>query len=130
MARAYYNNIVIKEADCTEVTFAKPPVDYENLGYWSLTAYNMEGYLGTDNAALSAYKAEPNDDGSYTVYLSHQPLGVDNWISTAGYKEAIIFCRWLLAEKMPEQPTVELLEIKCSQCSWIGGKHKLKKHFY
>jgi uncharacterized membrane protein len=68
---AYYNNVVIKEADCTEVTFAKPPVDYENLGYWSLTAYNMEGYLGTDNAALSAYKAESNDDGSFSVFVGN-----------------------------------------------------------
>ena len=66
---AYYVNTVIKEADCTEVTFAKPPVDYENLGYWSLTAYTMEGYLGTDNAALSAYKAKANDDGSFSVFV-------------------------------------------------------------
>ena len=49
-----------------------------------------------------------NIDGSYTIYLSHQPMDVDNWISTAAYKEAIIFCRWLLAEEMPAQPTVEL----------------------
>jgi uncharacterized membrane protein len=68
---AYYTNAVIKEADCTEVTFAEPPVDYENLGYWSLTAYNMEGYLGTDNAALSAYKAEANDDGSFSVFVGN-----------------------------------------------------------
>ncbi len=54
--------------------------------------------------------AKPNNDGSYTVYLSHQTMDVDNWISTAAYKEAIIFCRWLLAEEMPEQPTVELCE--------------------
>jgi hypothetical protein len=66
---AYYVNTVIKEADCTEVTFAKPPVDYENLGYWSLTAYTMEGYLGTDNSALSAYKAKANDDGSFSVFV-------------------------------------------------------------
>jgi hypothetical protein len=35
-------------------------------------------------------------------------MDVNNWISTSAYKEAIIFCRWLLAEEMPEQPTVEL----------------------
>ena len=35
-------------------------------------------------------------------------MGKDNWISTAVYEEAIIFCRWLLAEELPEQPTVEL----------------------
>ncbi|MEA3478502.1 MAG: hypothetical protein U9R60_10020, partial [Bacteroidota bacterium] len=55
--------------------------------------------------------AKANEDGSYTIFLSHQAMDVDNWISTSAYKEAIVFCRWLLAEKMPEQPTVELLEL-------------------
>jgi hypothetical protein len=35
----------------------------------------------------------------------------DNWISTANYKEAIIFCRWLLAEELPEKPTVEVFTL-------------------
>ncbi len=39
-----------------------------------------------------------------------QSMDDENWISAAAYKEAIIFCRWLLAEEMPEQPTVELCE--------------------
>jgi len=60
--------------------------------------------------SISNGKAKANKDGSYTVYLSHNPMDMDNWISTGGYKEAIIFCRWLLAEEMPEQPTVELCE--------------------
>ncbi len=25
---------------------------------------------------------------------------------------------------------MKLAEIKCSRCSWTGGKHKLKKYFY
>jgi hypothetical protein len=68
---AYYSNTVIKEGDCTEVTFAEPPVDKKKRGYWSLTAYTMEGYLGTDNAALSAYNAEANDDGSFSVFVGN-----------------------------------------------------------
>jgi uncharacterized membrane protein len=68
---AYYVNAVIKEADCTELTFAEPPVDYENLGYWSLTAYTLKGYLGTDNAALSAYDVEANDDGSVSIFVGN-----------------------------------------------------------
>jgi len=38
-------------------------------------------------------------------------MNVDNWISTAAYKEVFIFCRWLLAEELPEQPTVESCEL-------------------
>ena len=59
---------------------------------------------------LNIGNTKANEDGSYTIYLSHKPMDVDNWISTANYKEAIIFCRWLLAEELPEQPTVELLK--------------------
>ena len=49
--------------------------------------------------------AEP--DGSYEVYLSDRPAP-GNWISTAGYREGILFGRWLLAEDLPETPDVEL----------------------
>jgi len=59
-------------------------------------------------------EAKANPDGTYTIYLSHTPIGKDNWISTAGYQEAIMFCRWLLAEESPEQPTVELCTIEVS----------------
>jgi hypothetical protein len=52
-------------------------------------------------------QAKPNADGSYTIYLSHRPMDT-NWVSTAGYKEAVMFVRWLLADEMPEQPVVEL----------------------
>lgn len=57
-------------------------------------------------------EAVPNAVGSYTIYLSHHSMHVDNWIGTTGYKEAIMCCRWLLAEEIPEQPTVELLEFE------------------
>jgi hypothetical protein len=52
-------------------------------------------------------RAKMNDDGSCTIVLGHRPMPGENWISCAGYREAVIFCRWLLAETMPETPTVE-----------------------
>lgn len=58
--------------------------------------------------SINKGQAIANEDGSFTIYLSHQKMEVDNWISTAAYKEGIFFCRWLLAEELPEQPTVEL----------------------
>jgi len=79
--------------------------------YWGIQTWN---YLmqSTDyrnyKVCINKGQAIPNDDGSFTVYLSHKPMDVDNWICTAAYKEAILFCRWLLAEEMPERPTVEL----------------------
>ena len=57
---------------------------------------------------LNKGNAVKNAEGIYTIYLSHKPMGVDNWISTAGYEEAIIFCRWLLSEEVPDKPVVTL----------------------
>ena len=57
---------------------------------------------------LNKGKARPNADGSYTIYLSHRDMDVDNLVSTAGYKEAVMFFRWLLVDEMPQQPTVKL----------------------
>ena len=59
--------------------------------------------------SINKESAIPNEDGSFTIHLGHRPME-HNWISTAGYDEAIIFCRWLLAEGTPEQPTVKLME--------------------
>ncbi|MCK5078903.1 MAG: DUF1214 domain-containing protein, partial [Bacteroidales bacterium] len=82
--------------------------------YWGIQTWNfLMQSMDYVNYKVSINKgtAKPDADGSYTVYLSHQPMDVDNWISTAAYKEAIIFCRWLLAEELPEQPTMEIREL-------------------
>ena len=68
---AYYPQLVIKEAECTAIHFPKPPVQYEKSGYWSFTAYGLDGYLHNDNSVLSYYAAKPNADGSYTVYVGN-----------------------------------------------------------
>lgn len=68
---AYYVNHVLKDGECTEVTFAAPPVQLDNAGYWSLTAYTLKGYLGTDKAVVSAYDAKANDDGSFSVFVGN-----------------------------------------------------------
>ncbi len=66
---AYYPQLVIQDSECTAINFPKPPVQYEKSGYWSLTAYGKDGYLHSNNSVISAYSAEANEDGSYTVYV-------------------------------------------------------------
>ena len=68
---AYYPQLSIAERDCTAVNFPKPPVQYDNGGYWSFTAYGMDGYLRTQNSVISAYQAKPNQDGSFTVHVGN-----------------------------------------------------------
>ena len=66
---AYYPQLVIEDSKCTAINFPKPPVQYAKSGYWSLTAYGKDGYLHSNNSVISAYTADANEDGSYTVYV-------------------------------------------------------------
>ena len=68
---AYYPQLVIKEAGCTTINFPKPPVQYEKGGYWSFTAYGLDGYLHNNNSVISYYDAKPNADGSYTINVGN-----------------------------------------------------------
>lgn len=68
---AYYPQLVLKENDCTVVNFPKPPVQYDKGGYWSFTAYGLDGYLHNNNSVISNYLAKPNSDGSYTVNVGN-----------------------------------------------------------
>ena len=95
----------LEEDEYLKIRFNSPQCCYWGIQTWN---YLMQS---TDyrhyKVCINKEQAVPNEDGSYTVYISHKQMDVNNWISTAAYREAIIFCRWLLAEKMPDQPTVE-----------------------
>jgi len=92
-----------------KIRFTSPECCYWGIQTWNFLMQSTD--YNNHKVCTNKGNSKPGEDGSYSVYLSHQPMEVDNWISTAGYKEAIIFCRWLLAEEMPEQPTVELCEL-------------------
>ena len=91
-----------------KIRFTSPECCYWGIQTWNYLMQSMD--YKNFNVCINKGTAKANNDGSYTVYLSHKPMDVENWISTAAYKEAIIFCRWLLAEELPEQPTVELCQ--------------------
>ena len=59
------------------------------------------------NAAEIAF--EP--DGSFKLVVAHRNPGLPNWLDTAGHREGVVFCRWLQADALPEQPTTRLVTI-------------------
>lgn len=59
------------------------------------------------NAAEIAF--EP--DGSFKLVVAHRNPGLPNWLDTAGHREGVVFCRWLQAEALPEQPTARVVTI-------------------
>ncbi len=48
-------------------------------------------------------------DGSFRLAVAHRDPGMPNWISTAGHREGVVFCRWLQADEMPEQPASRVI---------------------
>jgi hypothetical protein len=51
----------------SSITFDPPDIDEARGGFWSITTYNLQGWLTEDRAAISNDEAEPNDDGTYTI---------------------------------------------------------------
>jgi len=96
----------LEEDEYLKIDFASPECNYWGMQTWNFLMQSMD-YVNY-KVWINKKQAKPNSDGTFTIYLSHQPMKVDNWVSTGGYKEAIMFFRWLLAEKMPETPKVTL----------------------
>lgn len=95
----------LEEDEYLKIRFTSPECCYWGIQTWNYLMQSTD--YRNYKVCVNKGRAIPNEDGSYTIFLSHKPMKVDNWISTGTYKEAIIFCRWLLAESFPERPTVE-----------------------
>ena len=71
---AYLNTIQpdpeIQEGRCVSLTLPVPPIQFEKGGFFSVTTYNKEGWIATDNFALNNRQAEANEDGSYTFHFN------------------------------------------------------------
>ena len=90
-----YLNIKIRSPECC---------------YWGIQTWNF--LMQSTNYAefpvcINNATAVPSEDGSVEVILSHREAP-GNWMSSAGYREGVLFCRWLLAEKMPEPPVISV----------------------
>jgi hypothetical protein len=71
---AYLNTIQpseeIKEGKCASLTLPVPPIQFDKGGFFSVTTYNKEGWIVTDNFALNNRMAEPNEDSTYTFHFN------------------------------------------------------------
>jgi hypothetical protein len=70
------------------ITFNPPEIDYSGDGFWSITTYNLEGWLAKDQAAISNDQAEPNADGTYTIRFNSP--GQKNNVKTAAPFSALL----------------------------------------
>jgi len=61
--------------------------------------------------SLNASEIAFEPDGSFKLVVAHRNPGLPNWLDTAGHREGVVFCRWLQADAVPEQPTTRLVTI-------------------
>lgn len=54
-------------AKCQTITFPKPKLDYKNGGFFSLTTYNAESWIGEDNFYIGHKRMKDNGDGTMTI---------------------------------------------------------------
>jgi len=103
-----FGKFQLEDNQYLKIRLTSPECCYWGIQTWNYLMQSMD--YKKFPVSLNKGTTKANEDGSYTIYLSHKKMDVDNWISTANYKESIMFCRWLMSEELPEQPTVEVLE--------------------
>ncbi len=100
-----FGRFKLEKNEYLKIHFTSPEACYWGLQTWNFLMQSMD--FKNYPVCINMGTATAEADGSYTIYLSEREAP-QNWISTAGYKEGIVFCRWLLAEETPETPTIEL----------------------
>lgn len=61
----------------SSMTFNLPPLQYDKNGYWSLTVYDEQGWVVTENFNMNTMKAQANEDGSFTLNFNN-PGAINN----------------------------------------------------
>ncbi|WP_257969085.1 DUF1254 domain-containing protein, partial [Vibrio parahaemolyticus] len=72
----YSKGDVADPANCSQATYQPPKV--LGNGFYSLTVYNSQGYIGFDKAVLNKNNIDYNDDGSFTVNYGNCPKDAKN----------------------------------------------------
>lgn len=62
--------VIERSGVCSAVTFEAPNLQYDKGAFWSITAYNAEGWIATDNFAINSKSAKANGNGTYTVHFN------------------------------------------------------------
>ena len=83
--------------------------------YWGAQVWNR--YMQSldyryHRVSLNHTEVALEPDGSFRLVVAHRDPHMPNWIETAGHREGVVFCRWLQAESMPEQPASRVIALR------------------
>jgi hypothetical protein len=82
--------------------------------YWGAQLWNR--YMQSldyryHRVSLNHSQIQLQPDGLFRIVVAHRNPGMPNWIETAGHREGVVFCRWLQADTLPEQPTSRVIRL-------------------
>jgi len=82
--------------------------------YWGVQLWNR--YMQSleyrhRRVSINGAQAVLEPGGSFRIVVAHRDPGVPNRLDPAGHAEGLVFCRWLQAEEMPEQPTSRVVPV-------------------
>lgn len=86
-----------------------PPCTYWGAQVWNRYMQSLD--YRYHRVSLNHAQVTLEADGSFRLAVAPRDPGLPNWISTAGHREGLVFCRWLQAETLPEQPTTRVVSI-------------------
>lgn len=100
---------VLEPDEALVIEGRSPPCTYWGVQVWNRYMQSLDWRY--HRVSLNREQATLAADGSFRVVVAHRDPGVPNWIETAGHREGLVFCRWLQAETMPEQPASRVVPI-------------------
>ncbi len=79
---------------CGAITFQRPPLNFENNGYFSVIQYDKAGWLDVEKAGYAMSEMTVNEDGSYTVHYGKCAVDTINHLeANEGYYWGLRFYR-------------------------------------
>ena len=82
--------------------------------YWGVQTWNnyMQSFdYRYHKVSINRKQAKPSSDGSFEILVTRKPYIHPNNITTAGSPSGMLMIRWLLADGLPQQPNVELIDL-------------------
>lgn len=104
-----YGSFDLAEDEALVITHRPPACRFWNLVVWN--QFMAVPGVRDARSSVNGHTAVPNSDGTVTVVLSRGMTEHPNSLTTLDYPRGNLAFRWFLADRVPEQPWVQLVKI-------------------
>ncbi len=104
-----YGSFDLAEDEALVITHRAPACRFWNLVVWN--PFMAVPGVQDARSSVNGHTAVPNSDGTVTVVLSRGMTRHPNSLTTLDYPRGNLAFRWFLADRVPDQPQVELVKL-------------------